>query len=413
MKNKQFFIPVLVGLIAGQIFAEGDRPFTIVNTVRVGYSDNIDHRSDGEGSAFVRDMLDLSFRAALSDRTDLIFKSRFDYRSDKEEDNKFYPNLYAVLTHSVSSRLTLELADKFRSGEKTSGSADGRYDYWENTVSLTPNYILTPKDRVLLPVSYTTRVHDDKIESLDVDVTQAGITWLRELSPQRTQVGVNLRARQVNYPNQYSSYTDPNDGTVYDFDDDESGYDALEMTAELRHTFNPEWQGNVEAGVTYVMPDKPGWNETPTNLPSVTTHKMADNDNSLEPFVRVGLAYEPSPRTRFTVDLEQSYQESNDDKYAGVNSSEIRFGAQHEFTGKITGKATARFLDSDYEASDARTTGVGDDTQERVDLDLRLQYKLNRINFLELGYQYREKSYDSSDRDWEENMVDVGWRVEL
>lgn len=400
MKRKQFFIPVLVGLVAGQIFAEGDRPFTIINTVRVGYSDNIDRNSEKEGSAFIRDMVDLSFRAALSDRTDLIFKSRFDFRSDKDE-NGLYPNVYAVLTHSVSPRLTLELADKFTSGEKTSSGAAGRYDYFENMLSFTPNYILTSKDRILLPFSYMVTEHDSKIEWEDVNILQAGITWLRELSPQRTQVALNFRANRVTYPNLYAT-------SIYNYDDSEAGYDSLEVTTELRHTFNPEWQGNVEVGLTYVKPDNPNYYDL-TNA-----YHEAENDNRVEPFCRAGLAYEPSPRTRLTADVSQRYQESGESRYSGTSASEFRLGAQHYFTAKIMGKMTARFLDCEYDAKDAKTDDFVDNTNERIDLDFRLQYQLNRINFLELGYRYREKSYDNdSARDWDENMVDVGWRVEL
>ena len=57
--------------------------------------------------------------------------------------------------------------------------------------------------------------------------------------------------------------------------------------------------------------------------------------------------------------------------------------------------------------------GVETTREEFMELALRFQYKVNRINFLELGFRHREKAYDYGDRDWNQNIVDIGWRVEL
>jgi hypothetical protein len=47
-----------------------------------------------------------------------------------------------------------------------------------------------------------------------------------------------------------------------------------------------------------------------------------------------------------------------------------------------------------------------------MDLGLRLSYKLNRIHFLETGIRHSKIDRDAGE-DWEQNVVDVGWRVEL
>lgn len=428
MKKRQLLISLFVGLIVGQIFAEGDRPYTIINTLRFGYDDNIDRNQDKHGSAFVKDIVDLAFRASLSDRTDLTFKSKFDYQLDdgKNKRNNFYPNIYAILTHSASQRLLLQLSDKYRSGSKSSSSVgvSGRYDYLKNTVSFVPSYVLSQRDKLSAPVSYMIERNDEEIEKEDVDAIQAGLSWERELSPQRTQVGLNLRLRNVSYPNNYSSYlvrVDSNHVKRVDFSSSESGYDAIEMTAGLRHTFNPEWHGNVEGGFTYIMPDNPDYDETiyttqngsviATNGPNRVVH---DNDSQVAPFLRLGLIYEPSPRTRLNADLGYQYTEASSSSYSGMQSMSLMFGAQHDFTAKIMGRATARFMNSEYSKDDSRTiNGSGDSTEDSFDLDFRLRYKLNRINSLELGLRHNEKSYDDSNRDWDQNMIDIGWRVVL
>ena len=382
MKKRQLLIPILVGLIVGQIFAEGDRPFTIINTLRFGYDDNVYRSSDDPvKSAYIQDVIDLSFRAALSDRTDLIFKSRFDYRSDKEMN--FYPNIYAVLTHSVSPRLLIQLSDKYRSGSKTSREASERYNYFENTLSFVPSYVLTPQDSLSAPVSYKIKRHEEEVEKLDTDILSAGLTWKRTLSPQRTWVALNLNQMMIDYINRDSSY------------------DSTRITAEISHTFNPEWHGSLEFGVSF--------DQTDFAIPLLSTNVTSE---SMNPFFRAGLEYEPSPRTRFTADISQQYSESESTLYAGQTSRELRLGAQHDFTAKIMGKVTARFGETERDQQESETGG-GTTNEERFDLDFRLHYKLNRINFLELGMKHSEKTYDTGDRSWDQNMIDVGWRVEL
>ena len=385
MIKRRILFPILVGLMVGHLFAEGNRPFTIINTLRFGYDDNVYRTHDNAvKSAYIQDIVDLSFRAALSGRTDLIFKSRFDYRSDKEVN--FYPNIYAVLTHSVSPRLYIQLSDKYRSSSKTSSSSgiNGRYDYFENTLSFSPSYVLSPKDNLSAPISYKIKRHDEEVEDLDSDIWSAGLSWKRTLSPQRTWAALHFKQKMEERINR------------------DSTHDTSQLTAEISHTFNPEWTGNLELGFTLDQKEflnrSTGTNET---------------SKSVNPYFSAGLAYVPSPRTRLTVNISQKQAESDSTTYAAINTSrELRFGAQHEFTAKILGKATARFMTQDYDQQ-SNETGGGNLNEERFDLEFRLHYKLNRVNFLELGMKHTEKSYDTDDSDWVQNMIDVGWRVEL
>jgi len=380
MKKRQLLIPILAGLVAGHIFAESESPLSVVNTLRLGYDDNIYRTSDDtQASAYLQDIIELSFRAALSEQTDLIFTSRFDYQSDEE--SNFYPSLYAVLTHSVSPRLMLQLSDKLTSGNSTSSSKEGRYNYFENTLSFAPSYVLSPKDSLSAPVSYMIKRYDDKVDYQDVDIITGGVSWQRELSPQRTWASLNLNQMRADYVNR------------------DSTYDSTRLTTEISHTFNPEWHGNVEVGVTF---DK-------TDFSNGGTNTTSDGTN---PFFAAGLTYEPSPQTRFTADVSRQYKDSENALYAGETSSAFTLGAQHDFTAKIMGKVTARFEESEYDRADNEVAG-GDTSDEYFDLSFRMHYKINRINFLEMGLRHREKSYDNGDRDWDQNMVDVGWRVEL
>lgn len=406
MKKRKLFIPILAGLIVGQIFAEGRRPFTLMNTIRFGYNDNIDRTENGSGSAYIKDIVDLAFNASLSDRTDLTVKSRFTFQSDSE--HNLYPNLYAVLSHSVSPRLMLRLSEKYRSGEKTTGRVDGRYNYFINNLGLSATYVLSEKDRLELNVFHRLRQHEEEIEDEDYTTIGAGVAWARDIRPQRTRSKLNLAVRQTEYDkrrlvdslagvytNTYGSRT--------------SGHDALDLTLEVNHTFNPSWQGTIEGGVTYIQPNKRDYlHETPT----LTNFVKASDSARLAPIFKLGTTYSPSPRTRFTANYSHTHNESDNSDYVGKTANEFRFGFQHDVTAKILAKATARFLFTEYDEDDDESSD-GDSDEERMDLELRFTYKVNRLNFLELALKHSQKSYEDGDGDWDQNLIEAGWRVEL
>jgi len=409
MKKRKLLIPILAGLIVGQIFAEGNRPFSIINTLRFGYDDNVDREEDGSGSAYVEDIIDFAFNASLSDRTDLVVKSRVRFKTDDE--NKIHPNLYAVLSHSVSPRLMLRFSEKFRSADKTSGTSGERHDYYKNDLGAAATYVLTQKDRLELSLNHQIRVHDEEIEDDDSTTMSAGISWMRDIRPQRTRSKLNLTVRTTEYDKRSLTGTKIVGGVLNTvrYDGDTSGYDALDLTLEVNHTFNPQWQGTIEGGFTYVMPDKRDYTVT---APVAGPLTAADNSEYFAPILKLGATYSPSPRTRITGNYSHIYAVSDESSYIGQASDEFRFGVQHDITAKLMAKATARFLYTTYEEDDHEADG-GNSDEERMDLEFRLTYKLNRLNFLEMGIKHSENSYDDGDGDWEQNMFDVGWRVEL
>lgn len=381
MKKKKLLLPILIGSMIGQLFAEGERPFSVANTVRFGYNDNLYRNDNDKSSFYVTDIVDLAFRAAFSERTDMTVKSQLTLLDD-DGGSEIYPNLYAMLNHSVSPKMLLRLSEYYRSGEKsgsgTVAAKNERYNYYENRVKGSADYILNEKNRLETSVGHSIlRNEDDKKSGLNLDYTtvDAGTSWKHDIAPQRTYSVVNLRERWTEYENRDSSY------------------DATEISAGLGHTFNKEWQGNIEAGVTHVRPDEKG----------------AENENTINPLISAGLTYSPSPRTRLSGNFTSRYEESGDNRYGGQTSHELLFGAQHDLTAKLMAKATARFSRVEYDENASANKSTEED---RMDLEFRLTYKLNRINFLEAGVKHSAVDRDTGD-DWEQNMVDVGWRVEL
>jgi uncharacterized protein (PEP-CTERM system associated) len=417
-------MPVLIGLVAGQIFAAGESPLKVVNTVRVGYSDNLYRSVDEkkESGSFVTDIIDLSFRAALSDRTDVMVKSQLTLYDDNGGSD-FYPNLYLMLNHSVSPRLLLRLSEYYRSGEKSGSDAhqadkNARYNYFNNRIEGSADYVLTDKDRLNGTVYHDILRHDQAIDENDTTTIGAGASWSRELSPQRTYATLNLRQSNVTYDNRPKNSTSVTNSVYTNsitYLGNSASYDQTDLSVELKHTFNQQWQGRVEVGVANVTPnfsDSISTFGNPTNLPTTVTNRV-DNNPQLNPILGVGLVYSPSPRTRLTGDLSVSHKASDDTGFGGRDTSELAFGAQHDLTAKLMAKATVRFANTKYDAQDSTDGNKTERTEDRMDAELRLTYKLNRIHFLEAGVRHSELSSDAVNSDWTENRVDVGWRVEL
>ncbi|MCC7300150.1 MAG: outer membrane beta-barrel protein [Verrucomicrobia bacterium] len=421
MSRTKLLVSVVVGLMVGQLFAAGDQDhlFKVVNTVRFGYSDNLHRTPEGKGSTFVTDTIDLSFRAAFSDRTDLIIKSQLNLLDDNGG-NEIYPNLYAMLNHNVSPRLLLGLSEYYRSGDKSgSGStpSDGkRYNFFENKVGLSADYVLTGRDRLGFSLDHDILRHDEAINTLDYTTIGGGASWQRELVPQRTQVTFSLNPSRTTYDNlpkdSFSSSTNSTNSVSYL--DDQAYYDALSVSAGLSHTFNQQWQGHIEAGVTCVQPnfsDSITTNIT-TNGVSVKTNTL-ENAQTISPLLRAGLVYSPSPRTRLSTDFSMSHTPSDDTGYGGQNTTELRFDAQHELTAKLMAKANVRFSSVTYDEQDATDGSSKDKQEDRMDLEFALTYKLNRMHFIEARVQHTEKEYSNGAEGWTENRADIGWRVEL
>jgi hypothetical protein len=409
MSRCKLLIPVLVGLVAGQLFAESERPIKVVNRINFGYSDNIYRSPDREAGTFVTDVVDFSLRSAFSDRTDFTLKSQFTLLND-DGGMDLYPNLYAMLNHSVSPRLLLSFSEYFRSGDKSGTDVNAvdknkRYNYFLNRVGASADYVLTRKDRLIGSANYEMQQHDKEIETLDRTTVDAGLTWSRELSPQRTFSTLNLRQRRTMYD---KMMVDKPGQRVYLSHD--AYVDETELSAGLTHTFNQQWQGNVEAGATYSQPNFPDADIFGFGI------EKEPNEATLNPLFRAGMVFSPSPRTRLSGNFALSRQASDNDGYGGQNTSELSFSAQHDLTAKLMAKSTVRFANTTYDAQEQVTANKADRkdrTEDRMDLEFMLTYKLNRMNFIELSALHREKDSDITDSSWAENRVSVGWRLEL
>ena len=239
--------------------------------------------------------------------------------------------------------------------------------------------MLDEKNRLSASVNHGVERNDGVLDSLDYTQVGVGLAWLRTIRPQRTRAKLAL------------------DHTMMEYDNRDSSYDSTDVSLEVNHTFNQSWHATVMGGITYLQPD---------------FGTLADSSADVAPLFSLATTYSPSPRTRFTGRFLQRYGVSSSSSYGAMNSQEYRIGVQHDLTAKILAKGTIRFLDSQYDSGD-NETGGGKSDEERMDLIAELRYKINRLNFLELRLMHSEKTYDTGRGDWDNNSIDLGWRVEI
>jgi len=422
MKNMRIILVAvtMTGVMAGHIFAEGELPFDLINTVRVGYDSNIKRKSDGKSSAFVSDTIDLSLQTALSSRTDFIFRIRETFKRDR--DTEQYGDLYALLNHTVSPRLTLKVSEQYKNRDM-SGETDSndQNKYHQNDLSLTADYVLGAKTRLsffgkskirrfeegnsviksgLFTVGTNTVTgyyQGGDPQDLNTTGWTVGGSIRRELIPQRTHASLSAAYDILNHEN-----TD-------------RGWTSFNLKGEVAHTINTEWQGSVYAGANFANHQHPeiNWGNNSTNTAMMTNvYKRADT-TAIDPQFGAKLTYSPSPRTRISAAFDHSTKESLDTGYGARENDALTFSLQHDLTKKTMLKGVLRFAKNTHDEKTHDGSSAEEKKDEQMDLKVILSHKLNRIHFLEARYQYTQKDREDSGGDWERHIVDIGWRMDI
>ncbi len=382
MKSIKCLIFMLSGLLVGQIFAEGESPLEVSNSLGFGYNDNLYRadKKDAKPKFFLEDTLDLSFYTSFSDRTDLFVKSKIIVES--EENNNFYPNLYTMLNHSFTPHLLIQWSDTFHTGDKTGTydleKKDKHYYFWKNTSHLDVSYVLDEKTRI--KASFENEIEQAKSDADTNNYNQntCVFSWSRELAPKKTRLILEMKHK------------------MYEKHESNGKFMADTFSGKLSHTFNPELVGFILAGAIFVDRDF----EKKTTL---TT-----------PVFGGGLTYEPSPRTQFSGDFDSSYKKSNGNAlFGGGMQHTLNLSAQHDLTAKIMLKSSVRLIFNHFRKKDRLLISETKDCHDnQIVWDTQAAYKMNRIHSIEIGYKYSRKDSSMYPK-WTQNRINVNWRVEL
>jgi len=199
------------------------------------------------------------------------------------------------------------------------------------------------------------------------------------------------------------------------------------VVAALQQVFNPNLFADLRVGYERKELDQ------------------AVEDSQETPYGEISLTFLPSPATRITGGAGYSLFET--DVYPFGNQTRTRFFANlaHDLTAKISLYLSGIYTKGDYDGDDLPEgatlrdlptkvreeiapgateaqldsplsqefiDAVSDKSEDIYQVSARVTYKVNRLNWLEAGWQYSKLDSDLRE-DFERNRVHVGWKLKL
>ena len=400
MKQIRLFIVAACLLaLASPAFAES--PIHLNNRLRLGYDDNVYQAGDAtaaDGSTVTHDATD-SFRIieeleALVNlnlqRTylGLRYRPSFIWYSDREDDDSdFLHDVDLNFVQKITPALALSISDTLRASQLPE-LQDENYvvrakdDNYYNSALATLSYNVLPETRLDLSGRYILlRYTEDANENDNYYSAVGGLTLRQQLASRTTLMG-DLRYQTV----------------VYDEADADHNRDANSIFGGLgaEQTFNPKLLGSLRAGVE---------------------QRMYDNDaadDNTQPYGELSMTFLPTPATRITGAASYSIYESDVASYLSQNRTYLSLSFAHDFTTKLNFYLSGAYSLNQYEADYALETGAVDADENSFLVSARLAYRVNRVNWLEVGYQFIKLDSDLVNREsYDRNRFDIGWKIQL
>lgn len=400
MKQIRLFI-VAASLLALASPAFAESPIHLNNRLRLGYDDNVYQAGEataGDGSTVTHEETD-SFRIieeleALVNlnlpRTylGLRYRPSFIWYSDRDDDDTdFLHDVDLNFVQKITPALALSISDTLRASQLPE-LQDENYvvrakdDNYYNSALATLSYNVRPETRLDLSGRYILlRYTEDANENDNYYSAVGGLTLRQQLASRTTLMG-DLRYQTV----------------VYDEADADHNRDANSVFGGLgaEQTFNPKLLGSLRAGVE---------------------QRMYDNeavDDNTQPYSELSMTFLPTPATRITGAASYSIYESDVASYLSQNRTYLSLSFAHDFTTKLNFYLSGAYSLNQYEADYALETGAVDADENSFLVSARLAYRINRINWLEVGYQFIKLDSDLVNREsYDRNRFDIGWKIQL
>jgi hypothetical protein len=101
--------------------------------------------------------------------------------------------------------------------------------------------------------------------------------------------------------------------------------------------------------------------------------------------------------------------------YLSQNRTYLSLSFAHDFTTKLSFYLSGAYSLNEYEEDYSLDAATAENADENSYLaSARVTYRVNRINWLEIGYQYVELESDLVNREsYDRNRFDVGWKIQL
>ena len=400
MKQIRLFI-VAACLLALATPAFAESPIHLNNRLRLGYDDNVYQAGEAtaaDGSTVTHDETD-SFRIIEElemlvnlnlQRTylGLRYRPSFIWYSDRDDDDTdFLHDVDLNFVQKITPALVLSISDTLRASQLPE-LQDENYvvrakdDNYYNSALATLSYNVRPETRLDLSGRYILlRYTEDANENDNYYSAVGGLTLRQQLASRTTLMG-DLRYQTV----------------VYDEAEEAYNRDANSVFGGLgvEQTFNPKLLGSLRAGVE---------------------QRMYDNDaadDNTQPYGELSMTFLPTPATRITGAASYSIYESDVATYLSQNRTYLSLSFAHDFTTKLNFYLSGAYSLNQYEADYALETGAVDADENSFLLSARLAYRINRINWLEVGYQFIKLDSDLVNREsYDRNRFDIGWKIQL
>lgn len=398
-----------LSIVAGCLFvvlalvASAESPIHLNSRLRLGYDDNVYQAGTAtllDGTVVNHDAQD-SFR--VIEELEMLVNFNFQrtylglryrpsaiwYSDRKEDSTDFLNDLDLNFIQNFSPILQLSISDTLRASQLPELQEDnyvvrGMDDNYYNSALSTLAFNLRPETRLDLSARCITLTYDSDSPAKDNGdyYSLVGGLTLRQQLASRTTVMGDLRYQTV----------------VYNEADTEHNRDAESYFVGVgaEQTFNPKLTGSLRAGGEQRMYD------------------AADYDDNTQPYFDLSMTFLPTPATRFTGAASYSIYESDVANYLSQNRTYLSLSLAHDFTAKLSFYISGAYSLNSYEADYALDSALQDEDENSYLISTRLAYRINRINWLEVGYQYVKLDSDIPGREnYDRNRADIGWKIQL
>ena len=397
MKHIRLFS--VAGLLALAISATGafaESPIHLNNRLRLGYDDNI-YQSDGaEGHSAKQDSFRVieELEALLNlnmPRTYVGLRYRPSvtwYENRKTNDTELLHDLDFNLTQNFTPSLMLSLSDTLRASQLPELQDDNYIvrendDNYYNSAMATLSYNFRPATRLDLSSRFISLTYAEEHKNDNYYSAVGGATLRQQLASRTTLMG-DLRYQTLSY---------------YDADTNHNR-DASTVFAGLgaEQTFSPQLLGSLRTGVENRKYDN---------------EDLKNRDNT-GPYGEFSMTFLPTPATRITGAASYSIYESDVSSYLSQDRAYFSLSFAHDFTTKLNFYISGAYTRNSYEADYSLVDNQGDASENSYLVSARLAYRVNRINWIETGYQFVKLDSDVLNRvSYDRNRIDIGWKIQL
>ncbi|MBN2786554.1 MAG: outer membrane beta-barrel protein [Pontiellaceae bacterium] len=387
MSKKTVCLSAVAAMVSLSAFAEQESDVRILNLVRVGYDDNIYQTGNAQDTAEIMEMVNISGTVNFSGRSDAVFSYQPEvrYRFDGDPKGVSYQNAYGRFNHAVSERVYLTLSDRLR--YQMRDGQDGLVSttdqsYLNNDLMAAADIMLSPKGKLKLGAGYELRRWDDdnygKTLGNNYDHYTVDASLVRVMNQAATSgmVGVNYQ--------------------TYEYDGSRGSLDFVSLMAGADHTFSANMSGFGRVGATMS-----------------TVDTVTGSEDSATPYLDAGVDYSPSEDTGFNASVGYSVANAQNSFFNSQEKLRFGVGVRHDLTSKVSLSSSLAYIMGWYDSDYAASVGVVDVEDQYMLLSVRGSYQINRNNFIELGYEYSDRSADALLTEFDRNRVDLGWRLRL